>query len=286
MLNVMRFVFLGLALWGGGVGAAPLLLGTTPVVADVVAQVAGPAFLVESLIPAGVDPHAFEPTPRDLQKLLQAALIFQNGAGLEAGLAPFLGLPEVRAKVVDLSAGLPFLEGAEGEPDPHVWWDPTLVARWVERIRDVLSARFPQEAQGFAERASRYLQELAALDAWIREAVEGIPPERRLLVTDHLVLGYFARRYGFRVVGALIPSVETLAEPSPQEIAALEETLRAWSIPAIFVSTPVPSALALRVARDTGARLVALPMEGPPEGGGYLAMMREAVRRLVEALSP
>lgn len=267
-------------------GAAPLLLGTTPVVADVVAQVAGPAFPVEPLIPAGVDPHAFEPTPRDLQRLLQAALIFQNGAGLEAGLAPFLGLPEVRAKVVDLSAGLPLLEGAEGEPDPHVWWDPTLVARWVERIRDVLSARFPHEAEGFAERASRYLQELAALDAWIREAVEGIPPERRLLVTDHLVLGYFARRYGFRVVGALIPSVETLAEPSPQEIAALERTIRAMGIPAIFVSAPVPSALALRVARDTGARLVALPMEGPPEGGGYLTMMREAVRRLVEALGP
>ncbi len=279
-------------LWAGG-AAAPLLLGSTPIVADVVAQVAGPAFVVEALIPRGVDPHAFEPTPRDVQRLLEATVIFVSGAGLEAGLSPFLALPEVREKVVDLSQGLPLLPApAHGEDDhdedhawdPHVWWDPTLVALWVARIQEFLSARFPKLAGELAARAARYLDELSALDAWIQAEVARIPEERRLLVTDHYVLGYFARRYGFTVVGALVPSHETLAEPSPKELAALEEKIQVLGIPAIFTSYETP--LARRVALDTGARLVLLPAETLAEGGGYLEMMREAVRRIVEALRP
>lgn len=276
----------------GSVGAlSQLLLGSTPLVAEVVAQVAGPPLRVEPLIPRGVDPHAFEPTPRDVQKLLEAELIFINGAGLEEGLLPFLALPEVREKVVDLSQGLPLLpppheEDEDHEPgvDPHVWWDPTLVARWVERIREVLSARFPSLAQDFAERASRYVEELETLDAWIRHEVETIPPERRYLVTDHHVLTYFAQRYGFQVVGALIPAHTTLAEPSPQELARLEKEIRALRIPAIFVTQE--SALARRVAQDAGARLVVLPLHTLADGGGYGEMMREAVRKIVEALKP
>ncbi len=286
----MKALFYGLlGVLGSAVGLAQLVLGTTPMVADVVAQVAGPAVAVEALIPRGVDPHAFELTPQDVHRLLRATLVFLNGAGLEAGLAPLLALPEVQGKVVDLSAGLPLLparhdRAEEHEFDPHVWWDPTLVALWVERIRDVLSARFPWWAQDFSARAAQYLQALAALDAWIRQEVEGIPPERRLLVTDHHALAYFAQRYGFQVVGALIPSPTTLAEPSPRELAALEEKIRALRIPALFVTEE--SALAQRVAQDSGAQVVLLPAETLAGPGGYLELMREAVRRIVEALRP
>lgn len=282
-----KLLFAGLLLSLGSLtGVAQLLLGSTPIVADVVAHVAGPNLRVEALIPRGVDPHAFEPTPQDVQRLLEAELIFINGAGLEEGLAPFLALPEVKEKVVDLSAGLPLLPAEDGEhaADPHVWWDPTLVVLWVERIREVLSAHFPLWAQDFAERASQYREELVALDSWIRQEVEAIPPEHRNLVTDHYVLTYFAQRYGFQVVGALIPSHTTLAEPSPKDLAFLEEKIRALRIPAIFVIQE--SALAQRVAQDTSAKLVVLPAGTLSETGGYLEMMREAVRRIVQALKP
>lgn len=287
----MRALFFVL-LFGGFLSLAtaePLLLGTTTIVADVVRNIAGENFQVAALIPPETDPHAFELTPRDLQLLLSADFIFANGAGLEEGLEPFLALPEIRGKVVDLSADLP-LRPLDGGWDPHVWLDPTLVMKWTEKIAAALSQRFPEHAEFFEARAERYRAELAALDRWIQEEVEKIPAERRLLVTDHFSLGYFAVRYGFSEVGALVPSESSLAEPSAQELAELVRKMRELRVPAIFISPAFNRALAERVAAEAGAQVVILyigALSGP-EGPApdYLSLMRENVRRIVEALKP
>lgn len=263
------------------------VVGTTSIVADIVRAIAADCAPVVSLIPVEADPHSFELAPQDLQLLLLAPLIFANGAGLEEHLAPLLSLPEIKPKVVDLSQGIP-LRMRDGEPDPHVWLDPTLVALWTEKIATALSANFPACAEVFAAKAEEYRNELFALDQWIKEEVEKIPPERRLLVTDHYVLGYFAARYGFVEIGAIIPSESSLAEPSAQELALLVEKMRAFQVPAIFVTPTFNRALAEQVAAETGAKVVVLylgALSGPTgPAPDYLSLMRENVRRIVDAL--
>jgi manganese/iron transport system substrate-binding protein len=282
-------LFLGLlaSLFLGFSGASGPVVATTTIVADVVRAIADDAFPVLALIPENTDPHAFELAPQDLQLLISAAVIFVNGAGLEKHLEPLLSLPEIQAKVVDLSAGLPLRSLGE-EWDPHVWLDPMLVMLWTEKIVAALSGIAPEKAEFFAIQAEQYRADLLALDQWIREEVEKIPPERRILVTDHFALGYFAARYGFQEVGAIVPSESSLAEPSAQELADLVRKMRALNVPAIFVSPTFNRSLAERVAAETGAQVVTIyigTLSGPNgPAPDYLSLMRELVRQIVEAL--
>lgn len=280
-----------------GLGAPLPVAATTSIVGDVVAQVGGDRIGLTVLMPAGTDPHTFEPTPRDLVLLSRARLVFINGAGLEEGLTPVLASPELRGKVVDLSAGLELRtledeheeeDHAHGGVDPHVWFDPLLVARWVDRIAAALSEADPAGQGAYEARAAAYRSALEELDRWIQAEVARVPPERRLLVTDHRVLGYFAARYGFEEVGAIVPGFSTLAEPSAKEIAALADGIRRLGVPALFVSAEFNPALAAQLSRETGVRVVTLFHGSLSAPGGpapdYLSFMRENVRRIVEAL--
>ncbi len=288
-------------LWSAAATAAQVaVVATTSIVGDVVRQVGGDRVAMVVLFPLGTDPHAFEPTPRDLVALAHADVVFINGAGLEETLAPILESAELKPKVVDLSAGLELRElDGDGDhthvgdhkhvgDDPHVWFDPTYVIAWTHRIQQALTSLDPAGASEYAARADAYAASLLELDAWIHDQVAKIAPERRGLVTDHWVLGYFAARYGFREVGAIIPGFSTLAEPSARELAALEDQLRALRVPAVFVSPWFNPALVARLAQDTGVRIVILFHESlsAPDGPAptYLELMRENVRRIVEAL--
>ncbi|MGB9757761.1 MAG: metal ABC transporter substrate-binding protein [Candidatus Bipolaricaulaceae bacterium] len=282
-------LFLGtlLSLALGLTGTCGPVVATTPIVADVVRAIADHVLPVVSLIPPDTDPHSLELSPQDLQLLISADVIFTNGAGLEKDLEQLLSLPEIGPKVVDLSAGLPLRTRGQ-EWDPHVWLDPTLVLSWAEKIVSALSELVPGSADFFAAQGEKYRTQLLALDGWIKEEVEKIPPERRLLVTDHFALGYFAARYGFREVGALVPSESSLAEPSALELAELVREMRALKVPAIFVSPTFNPALAERVAAETGAKVVTVyfgTLSGPDgPAPDYLSLMRALTTRIVEAL--
>jgi ABC-type Zn uptake system ZnuABC Zn-binding protein ZnuA len=285
MLGLLALVLAGPL----GMAAPPSVAATTSIVGDVVAQVGGERISLSVLMPLGTDPHAFEPTPRDLVALARAEVVFASGAGLEETLAPILTSPEVQAKVVDLSAEVPFrtLEDEEGI-DPHVWLDPTNVILWTRRIERALSAVDPAGAEEYAARAEAYRSALHDLDLWIQDQVAAIPADRRRLVADHRALGYFAARYGFVEAGAIVPSFSTLAEPSARDLAQLADQLRALGVPAVFVTPTFSPALAAQLAADTGVRIVILylgTLTGPDgPAPDYLAMMRENVRRIVEAL--
>lgn len=173
--------------------------------------------------------------------------------------------------------------------DPHFWFDPTLVVKYVENIRDGLIAADPQGAEGYTANAAAYIARLNELDAWIKTQVEQIPAERRLLVTDHETFGYFADRYGFRVVGAIVPSVTSGATPSAQEMAALVEQIRETGAPAIFLEAGRSPQLAQQIGAETGARVVTeiythslTDANGPAPT--YIEMMKHNVTRIVEAL--
>ena len=273
---------------------------TTTIVGDVVARIAGERNGVTVLLPVDADPHAFEPTPKDLVAIARADVVFLNGAGLEQNLDPILGT--ATGPVVALSDGLDLLgsdgpnhEGDKSDEhdhegaDPHVWLDPANVGAWVDRIAAVLSDLDAAGEPEYRARASAYRSELAELDAWIEQEVKRLPEERRLLVTDHAVFGYFAARYGFDQIGTVFPGLSSLAEPSARDLAALEEAIASLGVPVLFVGTTVNRSLAARVAADTGTEIVVVytgSLSGPDgPAASYLDLMRYDVTAIVNGLS-
>lgn len=286
------------------------VVATTSIIGDVVKNISGDGVELTVLLPPGSDPHSYEPVPQDIARVADAQVIFVNGANLEESLLRILENAAQSTQLVSLSEGIELIETSTlSDPDhadsashghtesgsdehtggdPHVWTDPTLVKIWVEKIAQVLSERDPANAALYQANARNYTQKLDELDRWIQEQVSQISPEKRRLVTDHQSFAYFARRYGFEQVGAVIPGYSTLAEPSAQEVANLEDAIRRLGVSAIFVGASVNPSLAERVGRDTGARLVRLytgSLSQPDEGAGtYLDYMRYNVNAIVSAL--
>lgn len=294
------------------------VVATTSIIGDIVKNIGGDAFELTVLMPPGSDPHSYEPVPQDIARVADAQVIFVNGANLEESLLRTLESAAQDAQLVSLSDGIELIqsiphlhpEHTESElpehtddqahdhtqseshehngGDPHVWTDPTLVKVWVDKIAQVLSERDSANAALYQANARDYAKELDELDRWIQEQVSQIPPEKRLLVTDHQSFAYFAQRYGFKQVGAVIPSTSTLAEPSAQELANLEDAIRRLGVSAIFVDAAVNPTLAERVGRDTGVRLVRLysgSLSQPDgEANTYLDYMRYNVNAIISAL--
>ena len=175
-----------------------------------------------------------------------------------------------------------------GSLDPHFWFDPIRVKVAVNEIATLLAVIDPENADAYRQNASEYGSKLDELHAWTQEQVSAVAPERRLLVTSHDSLSYFAEAYGFEIVGLVIPSLATHVEPSAEHIAGLVDVIREHNVPAVFGETTVSDKLAQAVARETGASLVQLYSGSLGEEGSgadtYLGMVRTNVERIVEAL--
>ena len=273
------------------------VVATTTIVEDIVAAVGGDRLSLYLMLPRGADPHAFRATPRDARQVADADVVFINGAGLEADfLGDLIASAEPR-RVVDLSAHLDLLRMDEGhddgpghgEFDAHVWMDPTLVAAWTTEIAEALAEIDPHHRVDYAGRAAALVGELDELDAWVREQVAAIPRDRRILITDHGMFGYFAHRYGFTVLDTIIPGFSTASEPSARHLASLHDAIAEHAVPAIFVGLTVNSQVARMVADDLGIEVVAVYTGSLSEPGGpaatYEQFMRTNVERIVGALS-
>jgi ABC-type Zn uptake system ZnuABC Zn-binding protein ZnuA len=177
---------------------------------------------------------------------------------------------------------------ARDSGDPHTWFDPNNVVKWVDNIEGALVALDPAHAQDYAARAQAYRQQLQALDAHIREQTARIPPERRKLVTDHQIFTYFAARYGFEMVGAVIPGFSTAAEPSASDLADLAARVREAGVPVVFVGRTANPRMAQVLANEVGIRILPLYTGalGEPGSGAdsYIGMMRANVDTIVEGL--
>ncbi len=285
------------------------VVATTNIVGNIVARVGGDRLSLYVMLPPGADPHAFRATARDAREAADAAIVFINGAGLEAGfLGDLIASAEPRL-VVDLTAHLSLRRMDDehedehdhdehdhdehghdhGEFDPHVWMDPTLVTAWAEEIAEALAEVDPDHGADYAERAAALVGELHALDAWIRERVAAIPRDRRILVTDHDVFGYFVDRYGFTVLDTIIPGFSTVSEPSARHLANLREAIAEHGVPAIFVGLTVSSDVAQVIADDLGIEMVSVYTGSLSEPDGpaatYPDFIRTNVDRIVDALA-
>ncbi len=265
--------------------------------ADIAQNVAGERLQVEALLPAGLDPHAFEPTPQDVARVAASQVLIVNGAGFEAWLEKVLSNAGGERLVIEASAGLAQRAGSaeegqaneEHEGDPHFWLNPLLTIHYVENIRDGLIQADPQGKATYTQNAADYIEKLKALDGWIEAQIQQIPAERRKLVTNHESFGYFADRYGLQVVGTLIPSSSSEAAASAQQLARLVDKIRQVQTTAIFLETGANPQLAEQIAKETGVKVVTdlyshsiTPPDGPAPN--YLEMMRHNVRLIVDAL--
>ncbi len=262
------------------------VVATTNIIGDVVANVGGEQIELTTLMGLGVDPHTYVPTPADAAALYDAHVIFANGADLEANLEQVLTAAEGQGVRIYLVDGLE-LRTLNGEPDPHVWFDVQNVVHWVETISHVLSALDPAHASNYEQNAQNYVGELQELDAWIAEQIALIPEGNRKLVTNHPAFGYLADRYGLQQLATIYP-VNPSSEPSAQDVAALQDTIARYGVPAVFSESTVNPKLAQQVAQDTGIQLVPLYTGSlGPQGSGaetYVLMMRYDVSHIVEAL--
>jgi ABC-type Zn uptake system ZnuABC Zn-binding protein ZnuA len=281
----------------------PDIIATTALIADVANHVAADRLQVVALMKPGQDAHTFEPTPADAARLEQANLVFANGLGFEESLAPLLDNLVAGGKIrivyvsdgVDVLAGGHHHEGSEDEPehvvgDPHTWMDPNNVKIWADNIAVALAGIDPADADLFQANADAYKAQLAELDTFIAGQVDAIPQADRKLVTDHEALGYFAHRYGFEAVGAVIPNLSTSAEPSAADLAALVTVMREQDVKAIFVETSVSDVMAKQVAAEVGYPVQILRLYytlGAPGSGAdtYLSMMRVNIGTIVKGLT-
>ena len=268
----------------------PVILTSTTFLADIARNITGDRLTVESLLPVGADPHSYQPTPQDVAKIEQTKLLIINGADYEHFLEPLLQNAGGPREVIEASAGInPRGEaGAEHGVDPHLWLDPNNVIMYVENIREALTHFDPEGAAIYKSNADAYVAELKNLDTWIVGQVNQIPSQRKLLITNHEALGYFAERYGFTIAGTVIESFSTDASPSAQQMAALIDQIKLSGAPAIFLDASDNAALAQQIAAETGVRVVTdLHLESLTDGspaGTYIDMMKHNVTQIVNAL--
>jgi len=256
----------------------------TSFLADIVRQVAGDSFDIVSLVPEGVDPHSFEPTPKDAATIAEADAIVATHLGLEPKIVELVqAAAEKGCPVIDVSAGIP---GAE--QDPHVWLDPVMVLDYyLPNLVKGLSTVKPEAGTTMSSNAESYGHRLRELDEWIEEQVKSVPAARRLLVSNHESLGWFARRYGFAVVGTLLPGQHTEGAPSAERLVALVTTVKQSGAPAVFLETGSDPGLAEQIARETGVAVITdLYTHSLGEAARtYIEMMEWNAKRIVEALS-
>jgi zinc/manganese transport system substrate-binding protein len=266
------------------------VLATETFLGDIAQNVAGSRTKIETLLPVTADPHEFQPTPQNAIKIAESRVLIVNGLGYETWLTK--PLENSGGLVVVASNGLnpnPDPSGEHPDGDPHMWMNPLNVIHYAENIRDGLTQVDPGGKDIYSANAEAYIAQLRELDGWVKSQVTQLSPEKRLLVTNHDALGYFSKAYGFKVVGAVIPSVTDEASPSAQQLAGLIDTIKSSGAPAIFLDIGENRNLANQIASESGTKVVTdlyVESTSAPDGPAptYIEMIKHDVSAIVEAL--
>lgn len=230
-----------------GGDAAAQVVATTPLVADLARNVGEGRAEVRAMLAANADPHDYEPKPSDAAALADADLVLRSGGDLDEWLGELVDSVGTKGEVVSLSEG--------DDEDPHWWHDPAKAVAAVHAIRDALADADPDGSVAYARNAKRYEGKIRALDAAIQRCMGRVPVDERKLVTTHDALGHFAKRYGIEVIGSVIPSLSTAAQPSAGETAELIEQIKREGVRVVFSESSVSSKIEEAIAREAGAEV-------------------------------
>jgi ABC-type Zn uptake system ZnuABC Zn-binding protein ZnuA len=271
---------------------------TVAPITSMVENIGGDKIRLTGIIPEGINSHTFEPVPSDVKLLAQADLLIVNGLQLEE---PTLKLAQANMKqssallrlgdktigkneyIYDFS-----FPKAHGHPNPHLWLNPRHALSYATLIRDELVRTDPGNKADYEQNAAAYLKKLEALDRAVEEAVKTIPENNRRLLTYHDSWPYFAKRYGFQIIGAVQPS--DFADPSPREVKRLIDQIRKEKVPAVFGSEVFPSPVLEQIAKEGKTRYIdklrddELPGKPGEARHSYIGMMIENLTAMFEAL--
>jgi ABC-type Zn uptake system ZnuABC Zn-binding protein ZnuA len=235
------------------------VVATTTQIGDFARAVGGDRAKVVQILKPNTDPHDYEPRPSDVRETADADLVLLSGDALDHWMGDVIEAAGGDGAIVDVGARVPVELAGESEGpeasryDPHWWHDPRNAQAAVITIRDALTKANPDARGVYAGNADAYLAKLRALDRGIASCMDRVPAAERKLVTDHDAFDYFAHRYAIAVVGAVIPSQTTQAQPSAGDVARLTRLIRREGVRAVFPESSVNAKLAKAIARQTGA---------------------------------
>jgi zinc/manganese transport system substrate-binding protein len=255
-------MLLGLFFMGFGLTSAHAdkikAIATISIIGDVLKNVARDSVNLIVLVGANGDAHEYEPIPADSVNIAKADIIFENGLHLEHWLDKLYTASGSKAKRIVVSQGVTprIFENNPQETDPHAWQDVTNVIIYTQNVRDALIAIDPANKDKYFANAKDYIEKLQSLDSWVKAELALIPVEKRKLVTNHDALGYFANRYGFKIIGAVIPSATTeAADLSAQQTIQLLEIIKSNGVHAIFSENMANPNLVETLSKEAGVQV-------------------------------
>ena len=286
---------------------------TTPILASITQELVGNQLTIETLIPNGQDPHDFEPSARQIESLTKADLIIINGSGLEASIPK--ALEEAHKNGVSIFTATDWVdvinqtehdhhegeteaeheaheqEGTDHETelhehdhtggDPHFWTDPTQMEPVVSALAEQIEKQFGLDLE---KQETALLNKLASLDTEMAQILEKLPEPSRKLITGHRSMAYFARRFGFEEIGAIIPSLSSQAEVSAADLATLKTLITQYQINAIFSEIGTPKSVADTISKDAGVKVIPLPTHTLPQDGSYFTFMKNLAGLVADSL--
>lgn len=268
---------------------------TYSILGAVVKDLVGDQANVVVSMPNGQDPHEWEPSAKDIETLTHADMIVQNGLGLEGGMEKalaqareagvkfFTASDHITIRTVGKGEGLPTSDPdqAVGAQDPHLWTDPLamkeIVAALAEQIQSDLQLNVSVQANDLETLLDSLNQEIV-------DQVNTLPEGNRKLVTGHESMGYFAQRYGFKLIGAILPSLTTQAEVSASQLADLKKLIADNQVKAIFTELGTPANVSESIGKETGVRVIEVTTHNLPEDGSYFTYMRNLANTIVAGL--
>jgi zinc/manganese transport system substrate-binding protein len=278
-----------------GVSSKKSIVVTYSILGSIVKDLVGDQADVTVSIPNGLDPHEWEPSARDIEAINKADLVIENGLGLETGMTKTLDVARgkgvkfftaagyITVRHVGPGEGIPSggADQATGAADPHLWTDPIAIKSIVAGLAPVLKNELNLDV---SVKAGTLEKNLDDLNSEITSIISQIPAGNRQLVTGHESMGYFAQRYGFKLIGVIVPSLSSQAGVSASDLANLKKAVRDNQVKAVFTELGTSPAVAQAIGTETGVKVVELTTHALPADGSYFTFLRNMADIITNAL--
>jgi zinc/manganese transport system substrate-binding protein len=268
---------------------------TYSILGSIVNELVGDQASVTVSVPNGLDPHEWEPSAKDIEAINKADLVIQNGLGLEGGMEKtlqsamasgvkfFTVSDHITVRHVGQGEGIPSGDPDQvlGAADPHLWMDPLTIKDFVAALAPALQETLNLDVSAQATALEKRLDDL---NSEITSLVSVLPQPSRKLVTGHESMGYFAQRYGFKLVGVIVPSLSSQAGVSAADLADLKKAIQENDVRVIFTELGTSPAVAEAIGDETGVKVVELTTHAVPADGSYFTFIRDIANTITNAL--